>query len=419
MKKIIKLTEKDISQIVKKILQEQRNFVQGLPPIKKGDSGEEVRNYQQRLLNIGYDLGPRGADGVFGSRTEKAVKHFQTTQKLPATGVIDQQTRNLMGLAPAGKIVNFPQGVPTLTPVNPQKSKTVPTKTTQTSTKDVKKTYKITPRIDQELDFVKQRGLDDKPFFIYDPEQNLIYLFNKGAVLVDYTTVVDGKAAQTQGKEYGYTEWCRDSGLVDKPTICTDPNIKSEQECNSLPKGRQPVWKGTFCKINPIYGALPEASRFFPKGIYDIRFLTQTAGYEGTGGNTFSVFRPSDNKIIPNAIHGIPNTGDVGKQRLKASAELEKFLQKNVETGTVPEKYLANTKGILNANQSFGCVGVPAAFINNPKVKTLGVGARLFVMGEGKDFLVQNASEYFNKLNGGGESCVNPESLASRMSSMA
>lgn len=410
MKKIIRLTEKDISLIVKKVLYEQRNVLQGNPILKRGNKGDDVKKYQSILLNLGYDLGPNRDDGLFGSRTEIAVKKFQQKNRLNNSGVIDQTTRNYLDSYQKA----FPYGSQTTKTTTPQKTTTTPQKTTTTPNKVDNKNYKFTPRIDQELNFIRQRGLDDKPFFIYDPEQNLIYLFNKGGILVDYTSVVDGKAAQAEGKEYGYSEWCRDSKLVDKPSICTNPNIKTERDCNSS-AGKNPIWKGTYCRVDPIYGALPEASSFFPKGIYDIRLLTQTAGYQGTGGNTFSVFRQSDNKIIPNAIHGIPNI----ETRLVASKELEKFLQKNIESGNVPEQYLKNTKAITKANQSFGCVGVPASFVDNPKVKSLGVGARLFVMGEGKDFLVQNASDYFNKLNAGGESCVNPESLASRMSTIA
>lgn len=37
----------------------------------------------------------------------------------------------------------------------------------------------------------------------------------------------------------------------------------------------------------------------------------------------------------------------------------------------------------------------------------------------GKDFLVQNSVQFFDKLSGDGQFCANPQSLASKMSSVA
>ncbi|USD39977.1 type VI secretion system tip protein VgrG [Vibrio sp. SCSIO 43135] len=44
---------------------------------KKGAKGEEVEYIQQALVKLGFDLGTAGADGDFGSMTEKQVKLFQ------------------------------------------------------------------------------------------------------------------------------------------------------------------------------------------------------------------------------------------------------------------------------------------------------------------------------------------------------
>ena len=73
-------------------------------------------------------------------------------------------------------------------------------------------------------------------------------------------------------------------------------------------------------------------------------------------------------------------------------------------------------------------MGVPAKFVDNPQVKAILEGGdkwykksvRVFVMGDtGKDYLVQNSVQFFDKLSGNGQSCTNPESLASRMSNVA
>jgi hypothetical protein len=425
--RLVKLTEQDLELIIKKVIKEQR----ALPTISKGQKGDEILKIQQKLVANGYNIGkggPKGdgVDGNFGPQTQKAIKDFQTSMKLPPTGSIDQQTRNYLfslgggygfsGLYPGRENTSKKTTTPLKTkPTTTTPLKTKPTTTKPTTTKPTTG-YKLTPRIDKELEFIKQRGMDNKPFFIYDPLQNLIYLFNKGGVLVDYTSVVDGESKQQKGKEYSFAQWCKDSGLSHNPSICTDVNVKTAEDCSKQPMSRNAKWVGSYCKVNPYYGSLPSASRFFPKGIYDIRALSRTENYAGVGKNTFKVGREGSKEIIPAAIHGIPNS----EPRLTASKELEKYLQKNVESGQVPEEYLNNTKSISKANQSFGCVGVPAKFIENPKVQSLSLGARLFVMGDdGKDFLVQNSGEFFNKLGGNSENCVNPESLAARMSGMA
>lgn len=60
-------------------------------PIKVGSKGQAVKDVQA-LLKI-------DTDGDFGPGTEKAVKAFQTKEKLPVTGVIDEETyRHLKGV---------------------------------------------------------------------------------------------------------------------------------------------------------------------------------------------------------------------------------------------------------------------------------------------------------------------------------
>ena len=58
--------------------------------LRNGCRGEEVKELQQDLIVKGYD--PGTADGVFGSRTEKAVKAFQTDNGLTADGIVVPKT---------------------------------------------------------------------------------------------------------------------------------------------------------------------------------------------------------------------------------------------------------------------------------------------------------------------------------------
>ncbi|KOO13825.1 hypothetical protein AKJ18_16240 [Vibrio xuii] len=47
------------------------------PPYKKGVNGQEVAYIQQALIKLGFDLGKFGADGDYGSTTERQIKLFQ------------------------------------------------------------------------------------------------------------------------------------------------------------------------------------------------------------------------------------------------------------------------------------------------------------------------------------------------------
>ena len=57
--------------------------------IRKNDSGPAVEDVQRRLRVLGYEL---AVDGVFGDRTQKAVREFREAEKLPDGDVIDERT---------------------------------------------------------------------------------------------------------------------------------------------------------------------------------------------------------------------------------------------------------------------------------------------------------------------------------------
>ena len=400
---VIRITESDLKKTIKKVF--LREDDEALPETKNIPLGK-VEAVQQALVDDGYNIGPTGVDGVFGKNTRSAVLKYQKDNGIKQTGNVGPVTARKLGVQQltSGKTSQSQTRTATT-----QKKDTVK-QDSKTSNKKVKKEkiseYKFTPRIDFELKYIIDRDLDDKPFFIYDPKDNLLYFFNKSEgfftppTLIDYTSVVDGADAQKDATPFTVSEWCKISKnkngkfLLDKPHNCTDPDTKE--------------------KTHPTYGTLIGLKqRFLSKGIYSVSFLARDEGYVGTGKNKFSL-KSSDGKSVAAAIHGIP----AGlPERLTASKDLELFLKKDISSGKVPQEYLEATKQIAYANQSFGCIGVPAKFIDNPKVKNLALNARVFVMGESnQDFLVQNSSEFFDKLHGDGQQCVDPIMLAQSMS---
>jgi len=62
----------------------------GMPTVSRGDTGDAVRQ-AQRALRRTPDM-MLEVDGIFGSMTETAAKHFQQAHGLPATGVVDEPT---------------------------------------------------------------------------------------------------------------------------------------------------------------------------------------------------------------------------------------------------------------------------------------------------------------------------------------
>lgn len=62
------------------------------PTLRKGSSGEYVTLLQTKLIQLGYDLAPYGADGKFGAKTESAVKAFQRDKGLEPDGVVGPKT---------------------------------------------------------------------------------------------------------------------------------------------------------------------------------------------------------------------------------------------------------------------------------------------------------------------------------------
>ena len=368
MNKIIKLTESDLINIVKQVLSEQSG------PINA--PGSEI------IQGVGKDpYEYKRERGYYFTRKKGSNKWIKTAGKVSnaiATKIFKDNPLNVKNK----KIVKR------------QKVKPV----VQNTQKD---SYKYSPRVDAELQYIKDRrplfgrklGWNvDKPFFIYDPKFNLLFLFNKDFSLIKSTSVVDGKDAQENTTPFTREDWCKASGLDFKPHVCTNKTTKGKQD--------------------PGYWVLDDiAVKFIPKGIYTIAGLSRNSKYAGKGKNVFSL-KDSKGQTTAAAIHGMPSG------RLTASENLESLLKAEKNNGRVPQEYLDAVDTIIaSSNLSYGCVNIPASFVEDPKVRAaVQVGVPVYVMGESEQgYLVQDSSKYFDELNGDGQSCANPVMLASGM----
>ena len=155
MNKIIKLTESDLINIVKQVLSEQSG------PISA--PGSEI------IQGVGKDpYEYKKERGYYFTRKKGSNKWIKTAGKVSnaiATKIFKDNPLNVKNK----KIVKR------------QKVKPV----VQNTQKD---SYKYSPRVDAELQYIKDRrplfgrklGWNvDKPFFIYDTNFNLLFLFNK------------------------------------------------------------------------------------------------------------------------------------------------------------------------------------------------------------------------------------------------
>ena len=85
--------------------------------LKKGCKGEDVAELQRDLMQLGYALPKYGADGDFGSETEKAVKAFQTDHHLTADGVMHSDDYTMLFAALDGQDVQPGPEPPTPAPI--------------------------------------------------------------------------------------------------------------------------------------------------------------------------------------------------------------------------------------------------------------------------------------------------------------
>jgi cell wall-associated NlpC family hydrolase len=73
-----------------------------LPVLQRGSKGESVKAMQSLLIGYGFSCGSSGADGSFGSATDKALRAFQAANGLTVDGSCGRKTwSELLGVSTA------------------------------------------------------------------------------------------------------------------------------------------------------------------------------------------------------------------------------------------------------------------------------------------------------------------------------
>lgn len=72
------------------------NTIEDSVVLKVGSSGSQVKTLQTKLNNWGYNAGT--VDGIFGTKTQEAVKRFQAKNGLTVDGIVGTQTANALGM---------------------------------------------------------------------------------------------------------------------------------------------------------------------------------------------------------------------------------------------------------------------------------------------------------------------------------
>lgn len=67
--------------------------------LRRGSSGQEVKEMQEMLIALGYSCGSYGADGKYGQATQDAVTAFQRDNGLTEDGIAGAETRKTLQAA--------------------------------------------------------------------------------------------------------------------------------------------------------------------------------------------------------------------------------------------------------------------------------------------------------------------------------
>lgn len=237
----------------------------------------------------------------------------------------------------------------------------------------------MTERITNQYILIREtRKNKNKPFFIVDTRENLIYLFDNQGKFITKSPTIDGFNRQVNEghlKDFAlktYSEKVKEMGFKYNSSIrdYVDTTGKNRKLTNSL-------YFNFIGKTN---------TSFLPKGEYSISHLSTDNNYIGGHNNVYSI-KTQDNKVICKAIHGLYKS----EYRINRMNELKKLIHSNFDNPSVPTAYRNKVLENLNNsyyNNSFGCINVPEKFLELSI--NFASNAKVFVLGENQtDYLIK------------------------------
>jgi hypothetical protein len=428
MKKVIKLKESDLKNIIRRILSEQVKENINPNNLKVGDGGRRnpnkinlVKQLQQKLMDLGFlKTDSMKPTGYFGGMTKSALDGYNgVTPKSSPQPASPLKPKNTAQSSSVPYLPSNNKNQPQTKPVNKPISKDIKSSKsfcpTLPSYKDVDMVkmlqYQSTAgeliskgvptRSACEISYVSIRPkFSNKNFFVVDTRDNNIYLFNKEGKFVAKSYTIDGYNAQSQdAKKMAEALWSWSDYVVaagfkydTKEGKYKDMSGKNKSYSNDL-----------------IYDYIDKnKSRFFPKGIYSISRLKTDEGYVGGDNNVFNI-TTLDGKSLANAIHGFYNEAP----RVKAMMQLKNAMGKSASptSMSIPDSFIKMVEqyiGTSKFNKSYGCINLPEDFLKI--AKPYAVGALVFVIGETNNNYLVQSDKFFDNM-GQSEKCPNVESL--------
>lgn len=97
MQKNIIITESQFKQLIGKYIKENKEIL---------NEDDTIKAIQNALIAKGYDVGPKGADGILGPNTRKAVTKYQNDNNIKPTGFPGRITRGKLGITASSPTTN-------------------------------------------------------------------------------------------------------------------------------------------------------------------------------------------------------------------------------------------------------------------------------------------------------------------------
>jgi len=438
MKKIIRLTENDLTKIIKKVLYED---ISSLPEFEEytqnqeGVSNVECIQLALKKANLGNmlgDTGPNkdGVDGKYGNRTRSAVIEFQKRNGIKQTGFVGQLTAPKLGCQPMSKSkskVN-PNIEPKPQPKPTEKTNVCPPVESSSNFRELPEMISVWSQKFPKLKKEEVIGLINR---MIDRDANALMSGSKKPI-----SIKTACQAASIGRRPKYNnkyifiidspnKWItlfdKPSGNMSRKIIAQDWIIdgmsKQKNDAKSIATAfttlnyyydiaqkKHPKWSSKQLE-DEMYRLEREAGGdFLPAGIYQGKKISSEKSYAGGSQNVLGLSN-WNNTPVSHAVHGFYG----GDNRLKFANKAMRILQ-NPDDIKQQQEFLRELKsGGLKMDWSYGCINTDPKFL--PYLRKYGPESFIFNIDETtENYLVQNSENFFNKMMES-ESCPSPSSL--------